>query len=199
MNNLRLRFVLQARNFNRPAREILADLIETAAGYRCSLAHTKFGRARKLDPRVDLEYDANSYIPVEIDESYDASFPGDNGFAYYRIPISWLLDGRTVTVTQGQSFKTHDVLEQINEQLGSQLTVYDVVNTEYAGGEDVEITLRAHPGSWVWCQDPAPVFEAFDLSWLSARVLARMTYTPPASEPLTAAVSIADAVLEVTA
>lgn len=180
---MKLQLLLMARNFNRPPREILADLIAISTSYRVSLPHTTFGKARKLDQRPDISFDANTYIEAEFDEAYDASFPGANGFLYYRLPLSALVNGRTITVNSPQPFKTHDVLSQINAQLDSQLSRHDVVNQDWPGGSAVLVTLRAAEGSWVWTNDALPDFGALRLNLLNALILNGLTYTQPPVAP----------------
>lgn len=180
---MRLQLFLMARNFNRPVREILADLIEISTGYRVSLPHTTFGKARKLDQRPDIRADANTYIEADFDEAYDASFPGANGFLYYRLPLAVLVNGRAITVNSPQPFKTHDVLGQINAQLGSQLNRHDVVNQDWPAGSAVLVTLRAAESSWVWTNEAPLDFGPLRLRLLNALILSGLTYVQPAVAP----------------
>lgn len=179
-----LRTLFSRREFNRPALQILVDLIRIASGYRVSLAHTRFGTPVVLDQRPDIKDDANTFVSAEIDESWDASFPkgGDNGFLYFRLPLAALLNGRSVVITSASAFKTHDKLAEINAFLGSQLTAQDLVNQSYFAGTQT-LTLQAAPASLVWNNEALPVFEPFNLKDLANLELSGLQYIQPAPAP----------------
>lgn len=184
---MKLQYFLGRRNLNRPALEILVDLIRMYCAYEVSLAHTTFKTPIVLDQRPDLATDANTFVPADIDSAWDANFPGDNGFAYYRLPIG-LLNGPTGIVVdltaQTAPLGVHDVLELINTAAGVQLTVQDVENTPITD-TSAPVVLKAHPSSLVWNNAAVPQFGPVELADLVVRELPGLVYTPPSESALT--------------
>lgn len=178
---MKLHQFLVACNFNRPAAEILADLIWLSTKYRVSLPHTVFLSPRPLDQRPDMVDDTNTYITAQIDPNWDAEFPGDNGFLYYRVPLAWVTQGKTLVITHALPYSTHEVLDEVNAQLELQLTSQDVLDQQYTD-EQQSFELVAAPQSLVWCNAAYPDLGPYDLRWLDILSLNGLVYTVPGSE-----------------
>lgn len=142
---------LLTTNFDRPEEEIVIDLVYRSNKYRLEAPIVEFGAVKVLDQRPEIEDDPNSYISAAVDRNFDYRLvPGETGFMYTRIPLA-AIPGIEDIVIQPLAipFKTHDILDQINAQLGLQLTEDDIENTEYITMDD-DFTITAKPQSKVW-------------------------------------------------
>lgn len=141
---------VQARGFNRTSKEIAVDLINYFNKFDLPADIFTFGVPKFLDQRPEVGDDPDTFVPGEIDELYSYNYPGLNGFLYHRLDISVLLQGKVLVVNPpGPVYKVHDVLGQINYQLGSKLSPDDLENDTYDIGQPV-ITLRVSEKSLAW-------------------------------------------------
>ena len=138
-------------NFDRPETEIVCDLIYVANKYVIAPASVTFGDPKVQDPRPDIEEDPNTFIKATVKSNYDYRLtPANTGFLYTRLPLGAMrVRDDTVIIPPSIPFKTHDILPQINRQLGTRLTTKDVENTEYTTLDD-DFRLTAKPLSKVW-------------------------------------------------
>lgn len=142
---------LLTTNFDRPEEEIVIDLVYRSNKYRLEAPIVEFGAVKVLDQRPEIEDDPNSYISAAVDRNFDYRLvPGETGFMYTRIPLA-AIPGMEDVIIQPLAipFKTYDILDQINAQLGLQLTEDDLENTEYLTMDD-DFTITAKPQSKVW-------------------------------------------------
>ncbi|MCK9235001.1 MAG: hypothetical protein M0R77_01225 [Gammaproteobacteria bacterium] len=143
------RLLLNEQNFNRPSIEIALELIHISSGWRGEEKYVEFGLPEVCDPRPDIDYDANTFAPIKVDLRYDSRFSGTTGFLYRRLSLDELIESQEVKVWPEQyPFKTSEVLDQINEQLHTQMTMEDLLEVQY--DEPGNFTLFAHNHSLVW-------------------------------------------------
>jgi hypothetical protein len=142
---------MMAYDFDRPEKEILCDLVYFTNQYKLVPPVVEFGTPMELDPRPDIEDDANAYIPAVVDQKWDHRLvPDETGFLYIRVPLGAVrMKEDTIIQPLTIPFKTYDILDQINKQLGTRLTVDDLENTEYTTMDD-DFVLHAKPTSRVW-------------------------------------------------
>lgn len=144
-----LRYI-QARGFNRSTKEIAVDLINYFNKYELPGDVLTFGKPRFLDQRPDLDNDPDTFVPAEIDELYSQNYPGVNGFLYRRLEIGILLQGKVLIINPpGPTYQIHDVLGQINYQLGTRLSTDDLLNDTYEANQPL-VDLRVSPDSLAW-------------------------------------------------
>jgi hypothetical protein len=138
-------------DFDRPETEVLCDLVYVTNKYKLPPPMVVFGTPQVLDQRPDIEDDPNTYIPAKVNSKFDHRLvPRETGFLYHRIPLAALrvVDNSVIT-PPAVPFKTYDILDQINRQLGVQLTENDLVNTEYTTLDD-DFIITALPTSKIW-------------------------------------------------
>lgn len=135
-------------NLNRPAVEILIDLIYQWNQYSLNKDHVKFGLPMALDQRPDDSTDENTYIPVVIDPTYDDRFEKSTGFLYRRLPFS---DAGIATVHADvvPPFSAQQLVDRINAETGLQLTASDLQDITYTTATGF-VTLKAGANSLVW-------------------------------------------------
>jgi len=139
-----------SRGFNRPSRAILLDLVNTFNHISLGQDEVEFGDPEELDQRPDVLVDADTFIPAKIAETAYGNFPGEDGFVYGRIDIGKLIGSATPLINPtGDVYTTHEVIDQINYQFSSQLTVKDLLNDTYRRADE-QIILRVSPQSEVW-------------------------------------------------
>lgn len=175
----KLRNLITQRDFNRPALAILVDLIKIYCGYDVSLPHTRFGTPFPLDIRPDITDDVNTFVPAQIDESWDDSFPGSNGFVYYRLPIDLLNGSAGITVDLSGlmlPLSVHQALAHINLACGTQLSRDDVEDTPLAS-LSAPVQLRAKASSLVWANVVLPALGPLDLQAQTVLELPGLQYT----------------------
>lgn len=138
-------------NFDRPEKEVLCDLVYVNNKYKLYPHVVEFGTPMELDQRPDIEDDANTYIDAVVDRNFDYRLiPGETGFLYHRIPLAALrMVDESIIVPPTLPFKTYDILDQINRQLGARLTQDDLENIQYTTLDDV-FTIKAKPTSRIW-------------------------------------------------
>jgi len=139
-------------DFDRPSIQIALDLIYISNKERLVEEKVKLGFPKVLDVRPEITDDPNTFIPVTVDELFDMRYAthGSDGFMYRRLPLSIIdrVPGHLINPPHFP-FKTSEVLDQINEQLNTQLTMGDLQEREYTKAEGV-MNLYAHPHSLVW-------------------------------------------------
>jgi hypothetical protein len=147
-----IEFILRY-NFDRPEIEILLDLIYIQnQDYRLEPHVVKFpSDPVVLDIRPEILDDENTFIAAVVDKNYDYRLdPANTGFLYRRLPLAALKNSTgTTIIPPALPFKTYDILDQINQQLGSQLTENDLENIEYTTSEEIG-TIVAKPTSKIW-------------------------------------------------
>lgn len=137
-------------NFNRPSAEIALDLIYIANQFRIPPAKVEFGLPIALDQRPDVETDANTFVPVDIDPEYYDFFRGNIGFMYQRLTLDVLIPNPDVVlVAPAFPFHMHELLPALSTKFGVQFSEADIVN-ELIDDEWQEVTLYAAPTSLVW-------------------------------------------------
>lgn len=143
-------FIL-AYDFDRPEAKILCDLIYVANKYRMEPNVVTFSIPKVLDQRPDIEDDPNTYIPAKVSPKFDSRLAkGQTGFRYTRLPLAALrtVDDHVIYAPP-VPFKTYDILPQINQQLGVQLTEDDLENITYTTMND-DFIIRTKPTSRIW-------------------------------------------------
>lgn len=120
-------------DYNKPAKELLLDLVYESNGIRFGVDDISFGPPEALDPRPDLDWDPNTFVPVEVVESVDVRYEGETGFMYRRAPINEVTPvvGALPVKISAYPYQTLDVLAQINAYLGLALTPDEVINDTY--------------------------------------------------------------------
>lgn len=143
--------MIMTYNFDRPETEIVCDLIYLANKYVLVPSQVKFGTLKEMDPRPDIEDDTNTYITATVSQTYDYRLkPSTTGFLYTRIPVGALrVKDDRVIIPPAIPFKTHDILDQINRQLGTRMSTADLENIEYTTMDD-DFVIRTKPFSKVW-------------------------------------------------
>jgi len=143
------RLLIESQNFDRPSVEIALDLIYASTGYRGQKYYIEFGLPEFCDPRPDIDYDANTFVPAEVNTQYDARFIGRNGFLYHRLSLDKITISQPLRLwPTSYPFKPVDVLAQINQQLVTQMQESDLLDVEYT--EPGDFKLFAGPHSLVW-------------------------------------------------
>lgn len=147
--------VIDEHDLGKTREELLMDLIYETNGNRIPLDKIKFGIAREVDQRPDLDFDANTFIPVEIDPAYDDRFgKGVAGLMYRRHNLGLYTKDVDLTVVAPLflPFTIHDILEQINTLLPYPVAPEEVINYEYKTMEQVDfgVTLKARKDAYIW-------------------------------------------------
>lgn len=138
-------------DFDRPETDILCDLVYISNKYRLKPTVVTFGDPQEIDQRPDIEDDPNSFIPAVVLPKFDYRMvPGETGFMYHRIPLAALrVMDDSIIQPLAIPFKTYDILDGINKQLGVQLTENDLENLEYTTMDD-DFIIQAKPTSKIW-------------------------------------------------
>jgi hypothetical protein len=136
-------------SFRKSAKTILFESIRYFTGLVIPQHAVKLGALRVADIRPNVEDDPNTYIPAKVDAHFDARFKNFSGFMYRRLPLS-LLSGTSElsVIAPNTTFKTSDILTQINVKYNALLSMDDVLELEYTKSSD--ITLVANPNSLAW-------------------------------------------------
>lgn len=140
--------------FNRPEIEILLDLIYIHnRSYKLQPHQVTFDGfiPLEIDIRPDILDDENTFLRAVVDRNVDHRLdPSNTGFLYRRLPLAALKNSSGFQIVPPPlPFRTYDILDQINQQLGSQLTENDLENLEYTTLEEI-LTIRAKKTSKVW-------------------------------------------------
>lgn len=119
-------------DLNRPAIDILLELIYTTNRVLFFKGHIEFGDPVELDQRPDDDYDANTYIPITVDPLVDDRYRGTTGVMYRRIPLTELeVKSPIIIALDHFPFFPAEVLPLFNKKFGTKLTAEDIDNTEY--------------------------------------------------------------------
>ena len=148
--------VIDENDVGKAREDVLIDLIYEATGQRIPLSKVTFGVPTEVDPRKDVEFDHNTFIPARIDPQYDSRYWKEgSGFLYRRRNINDdfgnidFSDAQPVTLP----FRISDILEQINTHLRYPIREDDIVDYEYTSLQEVDekgVHLKAHPHSMLW-------------------------------------------------
>jgi len=136
-----------AFDYDKPAVQILLDLIYLSNGIRFDEDELTFGTPQALDQRPDIDYDPNTFIMIHVNPLADFRYAGSTGVMYRR---ATLLEIPPVTMTPiptpAYPFTTYDLLPAINAHYAVQLTEDDVVNSTYTD-EDAPLVVTMLPSS----------------------------------------------------
>lgn len=147
--------VIDEHDIGKSREELLMDLIYETNGQRIPLDKIKFGKPYKVDQRPDLDNDANTFIPVEIDPAYDDRFGnGTGGIMYRRHDLGLYTKNAdlTVVIPLFLPFTVHDILDQINALLPYPIDPLEIINYEYKTIEQAEfgVTMQARKEAYIW-------------------------------------------------
>lgn len=162
-----IRYIL-AKGLHRTSLQLALDLIYAATELEFPEDKIIFGIPQAIDVRLDNDTDPNTYVPVKnvvIGFDYRYNPPADEALLYSRIPLTLLTAVPNVEFTEPNSsrFSTHSILDKINAKFNTQLTVNDLVNTEYEGVTNF-ITLIANPRSLVWIESLTVWFDGKEIN-----------------------------------
>ena len=136
-------------NFDRPAVEILLNLIFSFNQYSVPANKITFGLPQPLDVYPGVISDENTFVSVTVDKEYDGRFGGENGFMYRRYSLTELVEDPAVNFDLPEfPFQIADILPSINARFHTQLTTNDVMDIFVESRE--QLVLIAHPHSLVW-------------------------------------------------
>lgn len=159
--------LLPDMDFNRPAEDVLIDLIYISTKFRVSKHHIKFGLPMELDQRPDIDDDENTFIPIAIDPAYDSRFAGSNGVMYRRLPFDSLIVKVDMKIRIDHfPFYPEELLSQFNIKYGLQLTVADIDNTEVTSIEGFKMKISPTSLIWIGGIDPELSYGGLDLAGL---------------------------------
>jgi len=143
------RLLVESQNFDRPSVEIALDLIFASTGYRGEKQYIKFGLPEHCDPRPDIDYDPNTFVPAVINTQFDMRVFGSNGFLYHRLSLDTIALSQPLRIWPNQyPFRPVDVLTQINEQLFTQLDETDLLDIEYTEPGTFKLFAGKHSLAW---------------------------------------------------
>jgi hypothetical protein len=137
-------------DLSQSSKQIALDSIYDIIKYHIPEHEVKFGRPQPLDLDKQNDLDENTYIPAVVTDQFDYRFNNNkSGFLYRRVRLSEL-QNKNITIRPPEyPFKITDLLDQINEAAGTQLTEADLVG-EVIQTEITNLTLNAHPYSIAW-------------------------------------------------
>jgi len=142
--------LLEEGDFDRPAIDIVLDLIYITNQIRVPKDKVVFGNPEELDQRPDLDLDANTFVPAEFDPTWDDRYRGENGFLYRRLPLDTLTPDPDVKLIAPEfPFYLHDLLPAIRAKFGAQFSAQDIEN-QLIPNEFIEVRLRAAEHSLLW-------------------------------------------------
>lgn len=119
-------------DYNKPPKELLLDLIYFSNGIRFEPDEVDFGIPQFLDQRPDIDWDPNSYIPIEVPDKVDARYVGRTGFMYRRMYLRDIVPVQTGPIpVPSYPTDTLTLLPVINAYYGTQITAEDIVNQQY--------------------------------------------------------------------
>ena len=137
-------------DLSKSSKQIALDSIYDIIKYHIPDHEVKFGKPRPLDLDKENDLDENTFIPAVVTDQFDYRFNNNtSGFLYRRIHLSEL-ENKNITIRPPEyPFKVTDLLAQINEAAGTQLTEADLVG-DVIQSEITNLTLKAHPHSIAW-------------------------------------------------
>lgn len=158
------------QNFNKPANEILLDLIYASCGILFRNWHLEFAQPHPLSaaPDWDWEWRPNTYVKVCVDEVESDHFEGSTVIVYRRVPVGELPEYNNSQMTLDIApFHTVDLLPQINAKYRTQLTAADVINDQFTD-PNKPVVLRMAPDSLCFIgQRVLPFVFTIDMPFLS--------------------------------
>lgn len=132
-------------DFNKPARQVLLDLIYASNGIVLQDTNIEFGTPVALGRTTG--WGLNTVLTVTADQIETDQFDGSTDLYYRRIALSDLPVYSQIPIAiPAYPVQTTDLLPQINAKYQTQMTADDVVNTVYADGSQ-PVILQAAPGS----------------------------------------------------
>lgn len=135
-------------NANRPSIEIALDLIYRSTRQRFPADKVKFGIPKAIDLRPDIKQDENTFVQLSVEKEFDSRFKG--GLFYRRIPLSILIPDNDLVLTLPEyPFSASDILSEINVKFQSQLTLDDIINTNFTD-PTAPLEITAAPESLAW-------------------------------------------------
>lgn len=146
----RLNYLIEQHDFKKNTFLVALDLIWAFTGIRFREYDITLGRAYEFDPFPEVLDDHNAFVEASVNSTHDNRFGNNEGFIYRRLPLNVIpgFEGLTLNPT-GETFRTKDLLPQINETLEVTLNKHDLLDVEYVN-DGQPIVLKADPGSWAW-------------------------------------------------
>lgn len=156
-------------DYNRPAVQIMLDLIFISNGVRFDDDEVVVGTPQPLDQRPDLYWDPNTFVRVTVPDTVDARYEGETGFMYRRMTLRDLPleEGKLPLPVPPFPFYTSDVLDDINAYYGTQVTIDDIEDQEY---------VDSTSGLPI-------VFKSSSLIWMGTEKLTEGIYSPLIRKP----------------
>lgn len=131
-------------DLNKPAKDILLDLIFYSNGIRFYDDEVNFGLPQALDPRPDLDWDPNTFIPIMVPDTVDDRYEGKTGFMYRRLSLSDITPVGTAILVPSFPITTYQLLDALNAYYGTQWAQADLVNYTYlAAVNPITLTFAA--------------------------------------------------------
>jgi hypothetical protein len=131
-------------DLNKPAKDILLDLIFFTNGIRFNDDEVNFGPPQALDATPDNPGDPNTFIPIFVPDTVDERYEGNTGFMYRRIGLDEITPVGTAIVVPSFPVTTYQLLPVLNAYYGTQWTQDDLVNYTYlAAVNPMTITFQS--------------------------------------------------------
>lgn len=137
-------------NYNRPAEQILYDLLFYTGGAWLPKDSLSFGEPRPLGPFPGDPYQRDTILEVTVGPAASDRQRGSVSIRYAKLNL-----GEQPQVVEGDvqvtsfPFTSHQLLPQLNALYGLQLDVVDLVNVVYRE-PSAEYAVQADPKSLVW-------------------------------------------------
>lgn len=136
-------------NYDKPATDILLDLIFFNNGIRFDPNDITFGLPAPLDLRPDISTDENTFIPITVNPNWDNRYAGNTGLLYRRANLLEVPPlGSGPIALPDFPFQTTDWLPAINVYYGTQITAADVIERTYNEGD--ALILQFDPNALCW-------------------------------------------------
>ena len=146
--------VIDNNDLGKPREQVLMDLIYESNGIRIPLDKIKFGSAREVDKRKDLDLDPNTYIAAKVSPNWDNRYPPNGGFMYRRRSLPDHVNGVNFKLVTPLflPFKVSDVLDQINAIVPYEFQLPEIVNHEYKTLDEARdgLVLEARADAYLW-------------------------------------------------
>lgn len=137
-------------DYNKPAKDILLDLIFFSNGIRFRSDIVSFGLPQVLDQRPDIDSDANTFIPLSVNPDYDDRYEGNSGLLYRRGTLEDVVPREEgLVTTPDYPFTTIDLLPAINAHYGTQIESTDIIDQTYVSAAD-PLNVVFDPHALVW-------------------------------------------------
>lgn len=136
-------------DLNKPAKDILLDLIFFTNGIRFNDDEVDFGTPQALDATPDNPGDPNTFVPVFVPDTVDDRYEGNTGFMYRRLSLAEITPVGTAIVVPSFPTTTYELLPALNAFYGTQWTTDDLVNYTYMAAVN-PMTITFKPGSLVY-------------------------------------------------